>query len=169
MASRSRTGAFTLTEILVAAMLLAGSLVAVMTLWSVSRRITERTRSTAEAYDVARQEAERYRAFQFNGIFNSTTFVAGTPRYTDYDETGARLAMVASKDSPVTISPNRAYYRTESAFYLEPTSADDPLQRIGVQVIRVYPITYSNGEGRPPARDDTDVYHTMQFLSIAGV
>lgn len=140
LAKTKPRAAFTLVEVLVAATLLAGSLVAAVTLWGLSRGITERSRQTAEYYIIGCQETERYRSAGFDAIFNSTTVPLDTPRYADYDQNGAWLAAVSSLNSSVTTSPRRAFYRAESVFSLDPTTAADPLQRLGVQAIRVFPI-----------------------------
>ncbi len=158
-----RQRGFTLVEILISVLLLSGSLAAMMTLWSVSRRITERSRDTAEYYAVARQEAERDRAIGFYSVFNSTTnpyfvhnadgTITSTPRYTDYDQNGKVAAQ-----TPATTP----YYRARSTYSLEATSGEEQLKRLGVQVIEVFTIT--NG-----TVGTTPIYRTTMFFTVVGV
>lgn len=166
-ASRFARAAFTLTEILVATFLLSGSLIALTTIWSLSRRVTETSRDTAEYYAIARQEIERDRALGFDAIFNSPTFSYATPRYTDYDETG----------KPANEPPRTpARYRAKSQYYLVRTGngpqrqsdVDDPQRRLGIQIIKIYPILRNGGEvsvneAEPPR------YQTTMLFALTGV
>lgn len=184
----SRAGAaFTLVEILVSAMLLTLSLSAVVTLWSVSRSTTERSRDMAEYYIVAHHEAERYRtAGGFSTIFDPRLDVSvqapsmNVPHYTDYgrykerdtqgqvlrEVDGVRLGTVSTKTAARTEGQDQlALYRVESTFYLQPGSAGDTLQMLGVHVIRVF---LFREDGTIQATDD-DVYRTTLFFSARGV
>jgi prepilin-type N-terminal cleavage/methylation domain-containing protein len=150
--SAKRRGGFTLVEILVAVLLLSGSLVAIMQLWSVSRSITERSRDTAEYYAIARQELERDRVNGFDGV----TAVLSTPRTTDYDQNGAVVATGSTT----------AFYRAISTYSLVSTSptsgVPEPVgKQLGVQVVVIY--TMNNGTVGP------EVYRTTMFFTSAGV
>jgi prepilin-type N-terminal cleavage/methylation domain-containing protein len=147
---------FTLIEILVATVLLAGSLAAMMTLWSVSRRITERSRDTAEYYAIARIELERFRTRSSTSsafdVLVSTTW----PKSQDYDQNG----------TPVTSGSTSAFYRATSTYSLVSTSptsgvAEPAGKQLGVLTVVVY--TMSNGSQGP------EVYRTAGFFTSAGV
>lgn len=162
---------FTLIEILVAVLLLTFSLSAIMSLWSVSRRVTERSRDTAEYYAIARQEAELYRAARFGGIFNSTVFSYTTPRYTDYDQNGNPVStpgVITALNSACTAS---AYYRVRSTFSLVQTGTEtNGLDKLGIHVIEVFPITGHTGTpltGTTVAT--TAIYRTSLFFAFVGV
>lgn len=176
---RSHRG-FTLTEILVAVLLLSGSLTAIFKLWSVSRNITEHSRDTAEYYAIARQEAEKDRLTGFKSIFNpanstygtwttsgtppNTTLVfTGKPRFTDYDQNGNALATVTSLTAAATLG---AYYRAVSTYSLMSGSTAfgspeyvDSAKRLGVQKIQVYAISNVT----------KSVYDTSLFFTQWGV
>lgn len=161
---------FTLTEILAAAVLLSLSLVAMTTLWSFSRRITEGSRNTAERYAVARREVERDRALGFNSIFNvappivfltSDGTYQSSPHETDYDEQARTQSEAANSSSW------KPYYRARSTYYLRPTSGEnDPLKWLGIQVVEVFPYI-EDGTTRTPA--STPSYTTTAFYTVAGL
>jgi prepilin-type N-terminal cleavage/methylation domain-containing protein len=146
-----RNGGFTLIELLVAVLLLSITMSAIVTLWSVSRKITERSRDTAEYYAIARQELERDRFAGFDGVPAVTTV-----KTTDYDQNGSVVAT-----GSVT-----AFYRAISTTRLVATSpiagVDEPKgKQLGVQEIAIY--TMSNGTAGPV------VYQTTMFFTSAGV
>src|SRR5438552_578480 len=87
--------AFTLIEILISVLLLSLSLAAMASLWGFSRKITERSRDTAEYFAIARQEIERDKLTGFQGLFTATGNVyvsSNNPRRSDYDPKGTLLA-----------------------------------------------------------------------------
>lgn len=161
MARRFPRG-FTLIEILVAVGLLALSTAAMVTLWSVSRRITERSRDTGEAIAVARQEVERDKGILFNGIFIKSTgaFTTNNPKRTDYDANGTALATNLAANAAPT---SNSVYRAVSTYTLTATGSEaDPNKMLGVQRVDVYD---RNGS----AFNNTAVFSTAVFYSAAGV
>jgi prepilin-type N-terminal cleavage/methylation domain-containing protein len=163
---------FTLIEILVAVLLLSISLAAIVSLWSVSRKITERSRDGGEYYAVARQEVERDKASQFK-ILYITENRSGTVRITDYSETGAPLATNGINDLGIpvvaaltlTAAPTAtAYYRAVSTYSLVSTGSDVvTTRRLGIQKVEVYRRSGTNFDTASP------VYETTDFYSAAGV
>lgn len=149
---RARGRAFSLVELLVAVALLSISMAAVTTLWGLARRVTERSRDTAEYYAVARRELERARAVQYVGLFfnGATTGGVVAPVTTTYNQ---------DADAPTVAKP--AVYEAVSTFTRRQTSAEDPQRQLGVQVIDVYLL--------PRAVGDTPVYSTSTFFAIGGV
>lgn len=153
---------FTLIEILVAVALLALSTAAIVTLWSVARRITERSRDAGEAIAVARQEAERDKAALFNGVFIKGTgaFTANNPKRTDYDQYGTALATNLAANAAPTAN---SVYRAVSTYTRTATGSEtDPNRMLGIQRIDVYD---RSGNGF----SNTAVYSTAIFFTAAGV
>jgi prepilin-type N-terminal cleavage/methylation domain-containing protein len=175
--SRKRRGGFTLIEILVATVLLSGSLVAIVKLWSVSRSITEQSRNVAEYYVIARQEVEKVRVpgvsrFDGNG-FNSA---ASLVRLSDYDQNGNLLSEAVT--SLLATPTPLAYYRVRSTFTLVSTnSSPEPEgKRLGVQKVEVFVITGHTGFPRTgttiegaSATPPKPAYETATFFAAAGV
>jgi len=171
---------FTLTEILVAVVLLSLSLAAMVMLWSLSRRVTENSRSAAEYYAVARQDMERGRRLGFTGLFDADGVPTGAySTFTDYDERGMFQNAAASFDAePAT----NTMYRVQSTYDLasvekvRPGETPNVLQSVGVQTIRVYKINSARGEAAPAAPQAgargfgrEPVYQTAACFAITGI
>lgn len=175
--SRRLKGGFTLIEILVATLLLSGSLVLIFKLWSVSRSITERSRDTAEYYAIARQEAERGRVSPasvspartgFNYYFNNGTFgSAEFWQYVDYDFNGAPLmttpGYATSENAARTATlTSGTQYRAVSHFKRDTSTASVAYYQLGIQEILVFSV---NGTtvGTTPS------YQTAMFFTVGAV
>ncbi|MES2461707.1 MAG: type II secretion system protein [Armatimonadota bacterium] len=161
--NRRPAAGFTLIEVLIAVVLLSLSLAAMVTLWSVSRRITERSRDSAEYYAIARQEAERFRVLGYQSVFNeSRTSTAAPYTYINpatsantwpaqyYDEKGVWLGTTAVVGT---------YYRVTSTFSYSGTAGGTGIQRVGVQKIEVYTV----------ANAVTPVYDTRMLFTAGGI
>lgn len=167
---KQRRNSFTLIEILVAVVLLSTSLAAVMTLWSVSRRITERSRDTGEYYAIARQEVERERGNSFSYLFILPTAYLSRPWVTDYGQSAESLTFGVNMafDAPAT---SGAQYRARSTFYLVSTDSTLPIiesrRRLGVQVIEVFDVdkVLSSFPNDPPTLYRTTVFFTLDDIN----
>ena len=148
---RKRRRGVTQVEILVATMLLSGSLVPTMMLWRMSRSITEVSRNLAEYYAVARREVERTRVYRYEDLFFNTAYVGGVcaPTTTQYNQDG---------DTPTAAKP--ALYEVVSTFYRRQTGSEDERRQLGIQIIDLYRL--------PRTRGDTAVYSTSMFFTVGG-
>lgn len=157
--SRRRVRATSLIEILIAVVLLAFSVAAMVTLWGVSRRITERSRDTAEYFVVARQEIERDKASKFMALFIDAGVTA--TRWTDYDQQGTPLATGLAANSAATAN---AYYRAKSAYTLAATGSETGDKQLGVQKVEIF-----IKNGATTFDTSTVVYQTAAFYTKPGV
>ncbi len=166
---KTRPQGFTLVEILVAALLLSGSLIVIMKLWSVSRSITEGSRNTAEYYTIARQETERARTSSDKQFLTSATATTIGPR------TGFAFIFQNSSATytlPLTVTTNYdqnglpvssgGYYQAVSEYRRIMTGTEaDPNKQLGVQKVDIYVL--------PRATGDKQVYETSMFFTEVGL
>jgi prepilin-type N-terminal cleavage/methylation domain-containing protein len=157
---RRRAG-FSLIEVLVSVLLLSLCLVAMTSLYGVSRKITERSRDTGEYYAVARQEAERLRSAGYTAIFDQGIPSGGSYTYYNpntgattylpqyYDVTGAHLG---------TSAGTTGYYKVTSTFSVIIVTGELQSQKVGVHQISVALVSAPG----------TPVYTTTIFFSPAG-
>jgi prepilin-type N-terminal cleavage/methylation domain-containing protein len=158
-----RAGGFTLIEVLISVLLLSVCLMAMMQLWSISRKITERSRDTAEYYAVSRQEIERYRAIGFNNIFNQGLNSA-SPSYLYYNlssQTSVAPVHYYAANGAILGSSAGAYYAVTSTFSVAATDAESGTKRLGVQKVAVYLAT-DTGFTNP-------LFSTTIYFTAAGV
>lgn len=166
-----RCAGVTLIEVLVAALLLILSVIAIAQMWKLSRHLTENSRNWAEYYAVARQEVERDKepqsrtiaGTQFQGqfvyLFNSPG-PPSNPLWTDYTQNGVVLATNLASGAAATAG---AYYRAKSVYTLVTTGSEtEATRKLGIQQISVYQI---NGT----TVGTTPVYQTTIFYTAPGV
>jgi hypothetical protein len=169
--------------------MLSLSVAAMATLWSLSRKVTERSRDTAEYFAIARQEAERDKAAAYYDTNTSTqisTFNAlfikngvAAQRVTDYDHDGQPLAAnraypnppfsngptVVSTLTATSTATTGSYYRAVSTYTLVSTGSTAQAatdHRLGVQYIQIYA---NNGT---TTVNTTASYQTTVFYSPPG-
>jgi prepilin-type N-terminal cleavage/methylation domain-containing protein len=153
---RCRSTGFTLVEILVSVVLLSVSLMAMMTLWSVSRKITERSRDGSEYYAVARREAEKTR--RYRGVFLNSAYTSTNPA-TSGVSPATTTPYNQDAQAPTVAKP--AVYQAISTFTRKQTGSEDAERQLGVQVIDVYLLPRTTG--------DVPIYSTSMFFSVGGV
>ncbi len=148
---RKRRRGVTQVELLVATMLLSGSLVPTMMLWRMSRSITEVSRNLAEYYAVARREVERTRVYRYEELFFHTAYAGGVcpPITTRYNQ-----------DADIPTAARPALYEAVSTFYRRQTGSEDEQRQLGIQIIDVYRLPRSGG--------DWPVYSTSLFFTVGG-
>jgi prepilin-type N-terminal cleavage/methylation domain-containing protein len=162
---RGRAG-LTLIELLVAILILSFSTAAMVTLWSISRKITEHARDTAEYYAIARQEMEKMRT---SSVINSNAYYDPfRPRFFNSAYSGNPQIGVSSatttnynQDGATPTVSKPAVYQAVSTFDRQPTGSEDAERQLGIQVIKIYVL--------PRVAGDTPVYTTTMLYTVGGI